>query len=442
MARASELAAAVAACCMAAALLAGCSTAKDLNPFKKPEEILPGDRIAVIKPEENYQVDQAAARKPVALPPATRNAEWLQPGGVASNAPGHLELSGASRTAWQVDAGSGSSDRARIIASPLVHEGRVYVLDSSSNVTAFSAAGGGRMWRVSLVPEGERGGGGYGGGMAIDGGQLYVGTGYGVVVALNPSNGATVWTQNVGVPIRTSPTAANGRVFVVSTEGQLFSLDAADGKQLFTFRGSRENATLLNNVSPAVSGDIVVVPFPSGDLMAYRIPEGRPAWVDSLGRSSGGAAGSTLASLSDPARPVIDKGIVYAVGHAGRMIAASATTGERVWTKNLRGTQMPWVAGDTVFVVDTAGNLMALTRAEGAVRWVTQLPQSGRWNGPVLGSGRLWLVSSRGLLVSVDAATGQLGSQTNLDTTIFIAPIVAGGRMYILTDAGRLLAMD
>ncbi|MEC9369007.1 MAG: PQQ-binding-like beta-propeller repeat protein, partial [Pseudomonadota bacterium] len=180
---------------------------------------------------------------------------------------------------------------------------------------------------------------------------------------------------------------------------------------------------------------------PSGDLMAYKIADGRPAWVDSLGRSSG-APGSSLASLADPARPVIDRGIVYAVGHSGRMIAAAAETGERLWTRNLKGTQMPWVAGDTVFVVDIAGNLMALSRADGAVRWYTQLPQQARWNGPVLAGGKLWLVSSKGLLVSVDAANGQIGAQTNLDTTVFIAPVVAGGRMYILTDSARLVALD
>ena len=97
--------------------------------------------------------------------------------------------------------------------------------------------------------------------------------------------------------------------------------------------------------------------------------------------------------LGDPARPVIDHGVVFAVSHGGKMIAASESTGERLWTRNVGSTQMPWIAGDTVYVVDLGGKLVALGRADGKVRWASDLPASGRWSGPVLAGGKLWLVS-------------------------------------------------
>ncbi len=103
---------------------------------------------------------------------------------------------------------------------------------------------------------------------------------------------------------------------------------------------------------------------------------------------------------------------------------------------------MPWPAGDLVFVVDINGVLMALTRKEGKVRWLTELPQAKRWSGPVLAGGRLWLASADGIMISVDAKNGNIMSQRDLDQPIFIAPIVASGRMFVLTDKARLLALN
>ena len=70
------------------------------------------------------------------------------------------------------------------------------------------------------------------------------------------------------------------------------------------------------------------------------------------------------------------------MSRGGQLIATSRDKGVRLWTREIQGTQTPWVAGDTVFVVDVTGKLIALTRKDGKVRWVTALPGDGRWNGP------------------------------------------------------------
>jgi outer membrane protein assembly factor BamB len=124
------------------------------------------------------------------------------------------------------------------------------------------------------------------------------------------------------------------------------------------------------------------------------------------------------------------------------MIAVSESSGERLWTRNLASTQMPWAAGEAVFVVDINGKLMALARADGKVRWLTQLPGNARWNGPVLAGGKLWVVSTEGSLVAVDARSGQVVSTTPLGTKVFVSPVVAGGRMYILADNAMLISLN
>lgn len=422
-----------------AVALAGCGSLPSLNPFKKEEERLPGERISVLKPDDGPAVDQGAAKRPIALPDARRNATWSQPGGVASNAPGHLSIGGATRAAWRISVGKGSSSSGRMTASPIVVGGKIFTLDAEGNVSAFSVSSGSRLWRTPLVPENEKSREGYGGGLAADDGRIYATTGFGTAVALNPASGAVIWSRKIGVPIRTSPTAAGGKLFFVTSESRTYCLQGSDGSELWSSRGLPEAATLLSNVSPAISGDTVVVPYPSGEVAALKVKSGQSVWIESLSRRR---SSSALAALSDPARPVVDRGVVFAVSHGGRMIATAKATGERLWTKSISSTQAPWAAGNWVFVVDVNGKLMALARNTGQVHWVTELPQATKWSGPILASGKLWLASSKGLVVGVDAATGQVASQTDLDTDVYVAPIVAEGRMYVLTDAARLVALN
>jgi outer membrane protein assembly factor BamB len=433
---------ALAAVVLLAATLAACSDSmprlQDLNPFAEKETPLPGKRVAVIQ-QESITSDAVAAAKPVSLPSAQANDSWSQPGGVASNAPGHLAFSGTLRSVWSANVGTGSSFYGKVTASPIVYDGKVYTLDAAGRVTAVSASSGSEVWRASTTPPNERDQEGFGGGLAADGGRIYVATGFGTVVAFDARSGKKVWEKNLGPPLRASPTAVAERVFAVTKEGQVYCLSGSDGTELWNFAGLPERASILANASPAVDGEIVVVPYPTGDLVALRASNGQPVWQESLARS---AAGSSLGAMSDAARPVLHSGVMYAVGHGGRMIATSQRTGERIWSLSLASIEQPWVAGDSVFVVDTGGQLIAITRTDGKIRWATKLPGKGPWAGPVLAGNRLWLVSSKGQLAGVDAMSGRVTANHDMGYAAFIAPVVAGGRMYVLTDSARLLAFD
>jgi outer membrane protein assembly factor BamB len=410
----------------------------DINPFAEKETPLPGKRVAVMQ-QENIAVDMALADKPIMVPAPRVNDAWSQPGGVATNAPVHLALANSVKTIWSADAGTGSSFYGKLTASPIVYDNKVFTLDAAGHVSAFSTSGGDLVWREGTTPPHEKDQEGFGGGLAAEGSHLYAATGFGYVVALDPRSGKKLWEKAVDSPIRSSPTAADDRVYFVTKEGLTYCLSGTDGTELWTFRGLSEKASILSNASPAVDGDIVIVPYASGELVGLRVANGQPAWSESLSRTH---TGSSLSALSDAARPAIDGGTVFAVGHAGRMVASVHKSGEQLWSLTVAGIQAPWVAGDTVFVVDVTGQLMAITRREGKIQWTTKLAGASTWSGPILAGGHLWLTSNKGQLVSVDPANGKVASTQELGQPILIAPIVAGGRMYVLTDKAKLIALN
>jgi len=429
----------------ASAVVAGCASdgptlpkISDLNPFKEKQSPLPGRRIPIVETTESLSDNLASADRPIVVPPARANDTWSQPGGDANNAPGNLALNGAPHQMWSASAGEGTSKTGRVTASPIVFDGRIYTLDAAAHVSAFSLSGS-SVFSVATKPGGEVGEGGYGGGLAAENGRLYVANGYGVVAALDPATGKTIWSKNLDVPVRASPTAAADRLYVVTIDGRFYCLSGIDGTEIWSARGLPQTASLQSSTSPAVDNDVVVVPYASGDIMAFKLLDGAAVWTENLSRAR---QTSQIASMSDAARPAIDNGTVFAVGHAGRMIAAQAKTGERLWSLTIPSSQPPCVGGDTVYVVDTGGRLMALARADGKTRWTMQLPDSKVWTGPVLANNTLWLVSSKGAVVGVDAATGKLGSQISVGEAVYIPPIVAQGHMFVLTDAAKLIALN
>ncbi len=420
--------------------------------FDKKQEKLPGRRISVLKADEKGSVSAPEAVGAITLPPAVMNASWSQPGGVPTNAPGHLAIADALHTVWTATAGEGSSKRERLTAIPIVYDKKIFTMDAQGTVRAISAENGGVLWSFSTVPDSKSSfdylhpfhtnnvsRAGFGGGIAADAGKIFVATGYGTIIALDAGTGQPVWNKKLNIPIREAPTAADGRVFVVNSESELYCLKATDGSELWTQKGLPESAAVLTSASPAVAGNMVYVPYPSGEITAIDVKSGQPKWTDSLAK---GSINSSATAIGEAARPVVDGTTVFAMSRGGQLIATSKDKGERLWTRDISGSQTPWVAGDTLFVVDTTGKLIALTRKDGKVRWVTPLPGEGRWSGPVLAGGKLWLASSEGLFVGVDAASGSIGMQTNLGSPVMITPVVAEGRLYVLTDEAKLIAMN
>lgn len=428
--------------------LTACETLDGLFQGATDRERLPGERIPVIDLEQQLDADPALAATPVVLPKPYRNAEWPQPGGSSFNAMYHLEASGPLALAWRAEAGEGASQTTRVTASPVVGGGRVYTMDAFGAVGAFDAASGAPVWRVTLVPEEVDPEKGIGGGVAFDNGRLFVSSGFGFVAAFDAATGAEVWRHTTQLPVRSAPTVADGRVYAITQENKLLVLGVADGKVLWDHAGIGEVAGVLSSTSVAAQGEVAIVPYTSGEIYAIRVQNGRVAWSDTLSSS---ARQVSLAVLSDIAgRPVIDRNLVFAVSSAGTTAAIDLRSGARAWTRNFGGVNTPWAAGDYLYVLTADAKLICLLRADGRVRWIAQLPRfldeedkSGpqNWSGPMLVSDRLLAVSSEGQVASVSPYTGEILGQITLPAGAEIAPVVADGTVYILTNEAELIAL-
>jgi outer membrane protein assembly factor BamB len=426
---------------LAAIALAGCDA---LTKSKK--EPLPGERISVLALEKRLEPDPDLAKLEIALPHPAPLADWPQAGGNPSHEIGHPALPDGLKQAWKVNVGDGSSRFGEVLGGPVVVGDTAYVMDARRQVTAVAIATGKRLWEADVGPADDDGQA-WGGGIGYDAGRIYVTTGWGQVLALNAKDGKEIWRVSTGTPLRGAPTIADGRIFTINVDNSLIALSTADGHRLWSFDGIPESAELAGSASPAVEGGVVVAPFTSGEIVALRVENGRQVWTDSLAATRRFDAISTLADIRG--RPVISKGRVFAVSHSGRMASIDLRTGDRAWEQEIGGTSSPWVAGDFVYVMSTSAELICLTRADGRIRWITQLDRwedpedkSGNiaWAGPILAGDRLVMLASNGWAWSYSPYTGKPLSRVELPAGSYMAPVVANDTLYLMTADAELMA--
>ena len=433
---------------IAASLLAACGGGGPLGVFKKKEKItVPGERVAVLVNEAEIEIDTETAASPMELPAAVANTEWAQSGGNARKAVGHVALGNALGVAWQARIGEGSGKNGRLGGGPVVADGKVFTIDTLGVVRAFDGANGRQLWSTRFGDVGDNSASLYGGGVAYDGGRVYATNGLGYVAALDAGNGGQVWVVKPAGPLRGEPSVADGAVYVMTQDNQVFSLKATDGATNWSNAAALEIAGVFGAAAPSIAQGTVVAGFSSGELNAYRYENGRQVWQDALARTS---ITTSVASLSDiDADAVIDGGAVYAVGQGGRMVALDLFSGQRIWELNFGGIATPWVAGDWLFAVNDKAQLIAVNRLTGKIRWINQLP---RWEkmkskaglityvGPVLAGDRLILAGSNGALININPLDGSFQSQVGIKQGVSFQPVVANNTLYILTDGGELIA--
>lgn len=439
----------LALCCIALAL-SGCSYLPSwMGGMKEDKPKLPGQRVAVLPAGTDIAPDDLLKNVSVTVPAAKENANWPQHTGVLTSQDGNLSAKGSFESQESASAGDGESFSHTLIPRPVVGSGLVFAMDAVGNISAHDAqAVSSVRWKSKGVAE-EDEPEIMGGGLAWDNGRLYVTSGRGMVAAFDAVTGVELWKKNLHLPFRSAPKVAGNKLYAVTVDNQIYAISTASGEALWNQRGIGETAGILNSVSPAVSGDTVIVPYSSGEIYALSSIDGKEIWSEALSSGKRTEASAFFSGIGGD--PVLDEGVVMAVSSGGMMSVFATSTGQRVWDKPLGSINTPWVAGDYAFLLTTDNTLVALVKYSGRICWTAKLASFEdeeekkrpiTWFGPVMVNGQLAVVSSSGELTLISAADGKTATTKSIPDGIYTAPVIAGGRMYLIGQNATLYSLQ
>ncbi|GAB6860156.1 hypothetical protein JCM17092_02450 [Haloplanus litoreus] len=253
--------------------------------------------------------------------------------------------------------------------------------------------------------------------------------------ALSPTDGSTQWVTEYSeddfdqrLCLRSDIAVDGRRIYVPGCDG-LRALRRSDGEEVW-FVGSpiRRGVGVGDGRVYANAEDLLAIDASSGDVV----------WR----ADTGGDRLTTPAATAD--------GVVFA-NRADGVVTAFDVEGERRWTHRTdTETRSPTIAGDTVYVATSTepgktGRLLALNRADGAVRWAVDTPSPKRGTRPVVDGDAVYLGCSgrdHGTLVALDRSDGtERWSFTDENSTVY-EPAVTADMVYAGSNDNHVYAFS
>ena len=426
-----------------------------LTACTEPEVILPGAREdirSVLQSEDGASEASDAfagnSSRAISLPAARANADWTQTTGTAATRISHPALGSSLTLAWAANIGTGDSRKYRITADPVVAAGRIFTLDAQSIVTATSTSGG-TLWQADLRPKRDQAGDATGGGLVVAGDTVYISIGYGVLAALDAATGAVRWTQQLDASASGTPTVSGDLVYVTAGDNTGWAVNRRDGTVEWQIGASDDTNNILGAPAPALTDDLAIFAFGSGEVQAVFRRGGLSRWDASV---LGKRPGRALSNVSDvTAAPVVSGNRVYLGNQSGRIVALDVDSGMRIWSAREGATGPVWPAGDSVFAVSDLNELLRLDASDGSRIWGVELPNFTERkpkkqsrvvinHGPIVAGGRVLIASGDGALRSYDPKNGALVGSVEIPGGATTAPVVAGQTLYVVSSKGQLLA--
>ena len=153
---------------------------------------------------------------------------------------------------------------------------------------------------------------------AIGNGVIFAADDSGRVVALNQSNGDTLWKTKLDVQLTGGVGYGAHQVLVGSIEGELFVLSADTGALLWQTATSSEILA-----APASNGEVVVVQTQNGRLQAFNAETGDESWQFEVD--------VPILTIRGTSSPLITSTMVMAAFSNGKVYGLKADTGLTLW---------------------------------------------------------------------------------------------------------------
>jgi len=330
---------------------------------------------------------------------------------------------------WSKDVG----DAGQSVLFPAVTREAVFAANADGEVYRFDRNSGKRIWRIDS-------GFAISGGVGAGEGLVLVGGEKGELAAFDDETGKLQWQVRVASDVLSPPKVSAGVVVVRTGNQRITGLSAKDGSRLWLYERATPTLIVRSHAGVLIRNGLVYAGFAAGKLAAINLKTGVVVWESSVSQPRGN---TELERISDiTSLPVADDAQVCAVAFQGRLACFDAVQGGALWTRDVSSDKGLALAGKTLYVTDTDGNVLALDKSSGASLWKNS--QLSLRNGTAVYPLDDYLVLGdfEGYLHVLSREDGRLIARDDTDDSpIRIAPMTLGDGALVQTSDGELYSI-
>jgi outer membrane protein assembly factor BamB len=275
--------------------------------------------------------------------------------------------------------------------------------------------------------------------VGVGGGRVVAGSSEGDLIAVDSDTGAKQWQVNIRGEVLTAPAVGESVVVVRTVDGRIHGLDAKDGHELWSNEQAVPRLSLRGNAPPAVVGDMVIAGFDNGKVLALTLQNGEVQWETAVAPAKGRTELERMIDI-DAAVRVSDKD-VYVVGFQGRVAMLALDSGQIWWAHDTSSHRGLVLGEENLYMSTSDGDVVALRRRDGSPVWEQKILHKRGLTAPTVDGDAIVVADFEGYVHWLDAATGEIMARQKTDgKRVSNAPLAADGKVYVMTDNGKLSA--
>ena len=331
---------------------------------------------------------------------------------------------------WAYSLSKSPNNRAYLRLKPLLDGHTIYVADLGGQLAALNQKTGGVIWSIATNYK-------FVSGPTLGDGILILSTNRALLVAYSAADGHKIWQQKLSGDALASPIIAKNQVIAKTIDGNLYSFDLRSGKQLWFLEHGSPSLVLKASSSPVLlNSQTALVGYSDGKLDAVNIDSGHLLWQRSIVYATGSSDVERLVDID--ADPIVSDNIVYLGSYQGSVGAVSLDNGQFIWRKPASIYHNMLLKGNALYYTDSNDVLWAIDKRSGQVNWKQPALKARSLTEPVISGGRLIVGDKTGFIHVVDTATGELIARESVKGAVYVAPIVSGKRIYVLSATNEL----
>ncbi|WP_173066026.1 outer membrane protein assembly factor BamB [Sulfurimicrobium lacus] len=334
----------------------------------------------------------------------------------------------AVKTQWQASAGAAGD----YVFTPAIAAGSVFAAGYGGSLARFEGDSGKLQWRVETGKK-------LSGGVGVGEGLVMVATRKGEVLAYD-LDGKSLWQAQVSSEVLSAPQASDGVVVVRAADGQIFGLDAHDGKRKWVYQRALPTLAIRSHAGVVVSRGGVFAGYAGGKLVAISLSNGILGWEANVAQPRGATELERIADITS--LPVVDGNHVCAVAYQGRVACFDILSGNPVWARDMSSLTGLALDKSNIYVSDARGAVHALDKNSGASIWKQDKLLFRRVSTPVVAGSHIAVADLEGYVHVLSREDGSFAGRAATDgSAVGAEPQMLGQNILVQTRNGGLFSL-
>jgi len=333
---------------------------------------------------------------------------------------------------WKASVGKGHEGLG-IALNPTTDGETVYAASFNGNVIAINANNGRKIWKQSFDFS-------FTAGPTYKDGILVLGTNNGELINIDSMTGEILWTTTVSSEILAPVAIKDDQIFVRSVDGNLTAFLSDNGSLMWTANHRVPRLSLRGTTSPEVFANAVLSGFDDGKVSAYDLVDGSLLWETMLTPPGGRTEIEKINDIDAPMTIVGNE--LYVGSYQGALAALALESGDIIWLTEASIYAGMAVDEDAVFVSESDGSVMALSRFTGREIWKKDNLLNRYPSAPVIIGDSIIVGDLEGYLHWLDKESGETQQRISIGKDkISSVPLVMEDTVIVQTDGGNLVSV-